>query len=107
MNETIQNEIQEIVHEINTLLPDAQVIIFGSYSTGKQLKDSDLDICIVAPKFPMRRLDMMDAILDAVCDKTTLPLDIMLFRSDEFELNSKMKPKIEYTIAREGVLLNA
>jgi hypothetical protein len=42
-----------------------------------------------------------------VADKIILPLDILLFKSEEFQKNSLLRPTIEYTIAKEGVLLNA
>ena len=32
-------------------LPIKQALLFGSYAKGKQHKDSDIDICIISPKF--------------------------------------------------------
>jgi len=106
MEALTQIELNRITREINTLLPGAQVFLFGSYATGKQTVGSDLDLCIVAAEFPLRRLDMMDCIRDAIVDKTKRPIDILLFSRSEFERNSRRKPTIEYVIAQEGVLLN-
>jgi predicted nucleotidyltransferase len=106
MDITIQKDLNIIVHEINSLLPNARVFLFGSYAAGMQKADSDLDICVVSPEFPARRMDVLHSIRDAIADKTTLPLDILLFSSGEFERNSKMKPTIEYAIAQKGIQLN-
>jgi predicted nucleotidyltransferase len=107
MNPQIQAQLNIIVREITAILPDSQVFLFGSYASGKQKKDSDLDICIVAQNYTARRIEVMHTIRDAVADKITLPLDILLFKSEEFQKNSLLRPTIEYTIAKEGVLLNA
>ena len=107
MNQSIKNDLEKIVNEIAALLPGAQVILFGSYATGNPDKDSDLDLCIVAEKFEGRRMDMMHTIRGTISGKTHLPLDILLFRSDEFQENAQLKPTIEYVIAKEGILLNA
>ncbi len=32
-------------------LPIKEAILFGSYATGKQRKWSDIDLCIISPKF--------------------------------------------------------
>jgi len=106
MDIPIQNELNVIVREINALLPRAKVFLFGSYAAGIQRADSDLDLCVVTPEFPARRMEVIHSIRDAIADKTTLPIDILVFASEEFERNSKMKPTIEYVIAQRGVLLN-
>jgi len=105
MDVSAQLELNIIVREIGFLLPDARIFLFGSYATGKQTAGSDFDLCVVAPGFPARRMDVIHSIRDAIADKTTLPIDILLFSDDEFSINSKMKPAIEYAIARDGVLL--
>ena len=107
MNQSVKNDLDKIVNEIVALLPGARVILFGSYATGSPDKDSDLDLCIVADAFEGRRMDMMHTIRGMISGKTHLPLDILLFRSDEFQENAQLKPTIEYFIAKEGILLNA
>jgi predicted nucleotidyltransferase len=107
MNPRIQAQLNIIVREVTAMLPDSQIFLFGSYASGKQKKDSDLDICIVAKNYTARRVEVMHTSRDAVADKITLPLDILLFKSEEFQKNSLLRPTIEYTIVREGLLLNA
>ena len=102
----LKEELSAIAREIVALIPGAEVILFGSYARGEQRKWSDLDLCVVADEYPMRLLDMMHAIREAVNVKTERPLDILLFHRQSFAEHSAWKPTIEYTIAKEGVKLN-
>ena len=103
---TIQNDLNAIVNEISLILPQAKVFLFGSYATGTQRDNSDIDLCVVVPELHDRPMEMMYTIRTAITDKTKLPIDILLFTNDEFERKSKMKPTIQYSIAQRGVLLN-
>jgi predicted nucleotidyltransferase len=107
MESAIQSQLNIIVKEISSMVPEAKIYLFGSYASGRQRKDSDLDICVVAKEYSARRIEVMHAIRNAVADKITLPLDILLFKQDEFRKNSLLRPTIEYSIAKEGMLLNA
>jgi len=102
----LKDELKAIAHEITTLLPGAEVILFGSYARGEQRKWSDLDLCVVAEEYPMRLIDMMGAIYDVIDDKTEQPLDLLLLHRQRFTERSAWKPTIEHTIASEGVRLN-
>ena len=63
LNESpLKDELNAIAREITTLLPGAEVILFGSYARGEQRKWSDLDLCVVANEYPMRLLDMVHTI---------------------------------------------
>jgi predicted nucleotidyltransferase len=107
MNNQIQSELDTIVAEITSLVPDAQVILFGSYAKGQEHEDSDLDLCIVSESFPGRRIDLMHAIRYAVYKKTSLPLDIVVYPRKEFQINSKSRSRMEHSIVSEGVVLHA
>ena len=107
MDLAIQNDLNAIVREINHILPEAKIYLFGSYATGKQREDSDIDLCVVAPEYRDRRMEVLYSIRVAIRGKTKLPVDVLAFTDEEFERRSKMKPTIQYTIANEGVLLNA
>lgn len=49
VNKVVQNYIQRLQKEEN--LPIEKVILFGSQVKGKARKWSDIDICIISPKF--------------------------------------------------------
>jgi predicted nucleotidyltransferase len=99
-------EISTIERKIHAMLPGALVYLFGSHARGTATKDSDIDLCVIVPEFASRRMDMLHAIRDAIADLTTAPLDILLFRTAEFQYAAAQRPTLEHTIAREGVLVS-
>ncbi|MCL2217309.1 MAG: nucleotidyltransferase domain-containing protein [Defluviitaleaceae bacterium] len=103
---TIQNDLDAIVGRINQIIPDAKVYLFGSYAIGKQRKDSDIDLCVVAPNYDERRMQVLYSIRTAIRGATNLPVDILAFTNEEFESKLSSKSTIQYTIANEGVLLS-
>ena len=53
---TIKKEIKKIVSEYrlivkNSGIPVERMIIFGSQARGNAREDSDIDVCVVSPKF--------------------------------------------------------
>ena len=104
--QTVQHELENIVSVIEALLPDAKIYLFGSYANGEYSSDSDLDLCVVAPRFDQRRVDICFMIRNAIKDKTKLPLDILAYTSDVFEERAKSRSTLQYTILNKGILLN-
>ncbi|MBI2459830.1 MAG: nucleotidyltransferase domain-containing protein [Parcubacteria group bacterium] len=48
----LNNNILKYVNELkNDNLPIEKIILFGSFAKGKQHKWSDVDLCVVSPKF--------------------------------------------------------
>jgi len=48
----VKNEVKRYIEILKgDKLPIKKIILFGSYATGKQHKWSDIDLCIVSPKF--------------------------------------------------------
>ena len=85
MDMPIQKDLDAIVREINNLVPEAKVYLFGSYATGTQKEDSDIDLCIVAPRYMERRMEVLYLLRVAIRGATRLPVDILAFTDEEFE----------------------
>lgn len=49
INKVVQNYVQRLIKEDNLLVEN--VFIFGSQVKGKAHKWSDIDVCIISPKF--------------------------------------------------------
>lgn len=50
--ETIERDIKEYINELKKDdLPITKVILFGSYAKGTSNRWSDIDLCIISPKF--------------------------------------------------------
>ncbi|MFH1233588.1 MAG: nucleotidyltransferase domain-containing protein [Patescibacteria group bacterium] len=48
----VKKEINEYIKILKTdKLPIKKVILFGSFAKGKQHKWSDIDLCVISPKF--------------------------------------------------------
>ncbi len=48
----VRSEIKNFVNILKAdKLPIERVILFGSYAKGKQRKWSDIDLCVISPKF--------------------------------------------------------
>jgi predicted nucleotidyltransferase len=102
----IQKELDVITENIVNMIPDAQVILFGSYARGEQRKWSDLDICIVMPSIPYDTIKLITEVRTNIYPLTHLPLDIIIYNKSEYEINALKKSRLEYVIEKEGVKLN-
>ena len=103
----IHQDLQNISDTIRAIIPGAVVILFGSYARGDQHKYSDLDLCVIADSFPMRRIEMMHVLRLALVNKTDIPIDILLYDKEGYQRNAQKRSYLEYTIAKEGIALNA
>jgi len=106
MSIPIKDDLDAIVGKIGLLLPDAKVYLFGSFATGAQREDSDIDLCVVVPEFQVRQMETILSIRKAIRGATKIPVDVLAFRRDEFESRAKLRSTIQYAIANKGVLLN-
>ena len=102
----IQKDLDAIVCAINDILPEAKVYLFGSYATGTQREDSDIDICVVVPEFRVRQMETIHLVNLAIFDVTKMPVDVLAFRNEDFEHRSKFKSQIHHKIKHKGVLLS-
>ena len=106
INPEIENDLKTIAKKINEILPESKVYLFGSYATGEQRRDSDIDICVVAPEYNEHRMEVLLTIRRAIRGVSKLPVDVLTFTDEEFESRRNRKPTIQYTIANEGMLIN-
>ncbi|MBU0981816.1 nucleotidyltransferase domain-containing protein [Patescibacteria group bacterium] len=68
-------DTEEIINEIRNIvrrhLPEAKLMLFGSWAKDNALPESDLDICILhAEKIPFSIYSQMKSEIDAVVDST-------------------------------------
>jgi len=105
----VADDLAIIAGTISRLLPQAKVYLFGSFASGTPHRYSDLDLCIVVPTLERNRFEMMCEIRDAIYNKMEYkyPIDLLLFSASEFEKNAGSKSRVQYEVARKGVLLNA
>lgn len=67
-------------------IPIRHVILFGSWSKGKQNKDSDIDVALVSPKFGKDEVDELQFLLKQTRDiddrLEPIPLSLSDYQSD-------------------------
>jgi len=106
MNIPIKKDLDAIVAKITLIIPDAKVYLFGSFATGTHREDSDIDLCVVMPKFQEEQIDTITTIRKAIRGTTKFPVDVLAYESNVFEDRAKLKATLQYTIVNKGVLLN-
>ena len=83
------NKINEVVSRIATGFNPESIILFGSYASGNQAEDSDLDLLIIQEtELPMhkRGLDIRLALIG-----TKIPIDVLFYTKTEFEEENKKR----------------
>ena len=104
MDMKIQNEINLIRDSILQTVPAEAIYLFGSYAYGTPREDSDLDIYVVVPDDTDDLVECCADIRGLVCEKKTLPLDLLIGRLSVFN-HRKTVPTLEKVIARKGMVL--
>jgi predicted nucleotidyltransferase len=101
----IQRELDVITKVIVDTVPVETIYLFGSYAYGIPHTDSDLDLYVVfRDDLPIRELDAIFAIHNAVAPFKNMPLDVIGLKLNQF-LDRKIYATLERKIAREGVKL--
>ena len=101
----LNREIIETINKTVIEITDVQkILLFGSYARGEENTNSDIDICVITAD-PRRNLELMKDIRYSMFTKIKAPLDILVYKPEEFRTRSQMKYTLEEEIAHEGVLL--
>ncbi len=81
----VEKKIEEYITVLHQdKLPIKKVILFGSYAKGKQNRWSDIDLCIISPKFKDAFEAMQYLWLKRVCDKD-LTIEPVGFNPRDFQ----------------------
>ena len=100
--ELLNNIVEEIIDEVDA----EKIILFGSYASGEENENSDLDLLIIEKEsFKNRsRRDEISKVRDRL-SKYRVPKDILIYDENEIE---EWKDSINHVIARslrEGKVL--
>jgi len=99
-----KEEIDKIIEEIKKEINTKAIYVFGSYAKGEQTADSDLDVCVITDE-RMRKKDLIDRIRKRLLFKTDIPLDIIVFHSNEFFAHAQNPYTFEHEIKEKGVFV--
>ena len=101
---TIYNTIRETVQ---SNLPGARVLLFGSRAKGDYDRFSDYDLLIITPvTLPDRKKIELSTLLNhAIVNALRIPVDILINSEEEVREKKDLPGHVVRTAIREGVLL--
>ncbi|MCD6013538.1 MAG: polymerase subunit beta [Flavipsychrobacter sp.] len=103
-----QNEIYAAIkNTVLAYLPNARVLLFGSYARGDNNRHSDYDLLIITQKgFSQKEKNNWNTrIHHALVDAIHAPFDILMYNEDEINAKRELPGHIVRTAMREGVVL--
>jgi predicted nucleotidyltransferase len=83
----------------------SKIFLFGSYASGEENEDSDIDLCVLTPEKVEDHYETAGNFRKKILDVQTMPLDLLAFNSDEFAFHAKRPSSFYHEIAENGVLL--
>jgi predicted nucleotidyltransferase len=104
MNKNIQNEIEKITNKIKDTENIKRIYLFGSYAYGSPNIDSDIDLCIIS-EGNKRKIEIMNDIREKIGYSIDYPLDIIVYKPDEFNEKANSKTSLENKISKNGVVI--
>jgi len=92
---------------VNSVLPGARVVLFGSRSRGNSRNDSDVDILVISDNEykPQEKINLESAINKILVKAYHLPFDVLLYSSSEIERKKREKSLVIYHALQEGLEL--
>lgn len=97
----LESELKKLASKIKEITPATKIYLFGSYAYGTPNEDSDIDLCILTDE-NKRKLEILREIRRNVGD-INYPLDILVYKTDEFNERVNNKYIMESKIYKDGV----
>jgi predicted nucleotidyltransferase len=96
-----KDELTKLSNKISELIDTKKIILFGSYATGNSDDESDVDLCIITDE-NKRKLDIMREIRSNLLSIIDYPLDLVVYKEDEFYQKASLDSSFEHQIIEEG-----
>jgi len=97
-------ELKSFRRKVSTRYGVQRMILFGSRARGGPLRDSDVDLIVVSPKFKRKNIVERASPLYMEWD-LNLPVDFLCYTPEEFDELSK-RPSIVRVTLDEGILIS-
>jgi predicted nucleotidyltransferase len=104
---TKQSTYEIIRSTVETIVPGARILLFGSQAKGTADKHSDYDIVILTKRKMERekRLDALELVHKKLVKSIHAPVDVLMNSEREAKVNQTLPGHIIQTAFREGVFL--
>jgi len=103
MDADIQKEIDTIKEQIIKKYKPDKIILFGSAARGDFNLDSDVDLLIIKQDTPFYGADRIRELNRLI--ERTLPLDLLVYRPEEFNKRLEMEDPFLKAVLNEGKVL--
>ncbi len=103
MNIDFEKEIKSITAQIVEKYKPEKIILFGSTVRGKLGFDSDVDLLIIKRDTPLYGADRIRELSRII--ERNIPVDLLVYRPEEFEKRVKMGDPFLKAVLREGKVL--
>ena len=101
INNELELELKKLATKIKEITPATKIYLFGSYAYGTPTDESDIDLCILTDE-NKRKLEILREIRRNIGD-INYPLDILVYKTDEFKERVNNKYIMESKIYNDGV----
>ncbi len=105
MIENTKLELQKAIHAIQESILPYKIYLFGSFAQGESTQGSDLDLCIITKTSNERKVETLRKVRRSLAKEVSMPIDLLLYTSDEFGARADISSTLEYKILNEGVLV--
>ncbi len=100
----LNDEITQISKIISNNFSINKIILFGSYANGTNTSESDIDICLLTDE-STKKIEVAREIRKALYDNISKPLDLLIYKTDDFYERADTLQSIEKEIKNHGVFL--
>ena len=105
MNAAVKIEIDKAIRAIKNSMQPQIIYLFGSQAAGSATSDSDIDLCVVAPLYGMRKIEALRKMRKAMMNDVNFPVDLLVYENADFAARSALPTTMEYKIASTGRVL--
>ena len=100
----IYNTIRETVQ---SNLPGARVLLFGSRARGEHNRFSDYDLLVITPQTftPREKIRWNTLLNHAIVNALKIPVDLLIDSEDEVREKQDLPGHVVRTAIREGIIL--
>ncbi|WP_333871164.1 nucleotidyltransferase domain-containing protein [Desulforamulus putei] len=98
-------ELDKVVGALQENIRPKKIYLFGSFAYGQPDKESDIDLCIITDDNSKRKIEVLRQARRALASIVSLPIDLLVYRNEEFEERARLSTTLEYKIMNEGIML--
>jgi len=105
MDGRVKSELDNIVRVLAETGTVSKIFLFGSYASGEETPDSDIDLCVLTTEKDRRPIDITVDLRMKLWDVQKMPMDLLTYNHDEFLARAEYSSSFQHHIKEHGVVL--